>query len=175
MRVHLDRYNTQRKEWDRVSTKPFSRAGAVAFRWTTEPGRSLLRLRVTRAGLKAGYVPTASRAVAVRGVNVAVAPSLSIAVRPAAQRVGRTVSVTGRLAPADAARRVHLDRYDAERKKWDRVSTRALSHSGTVAFRWRTEKGRSLLRLRTTRADLQPGYLPTSSRSVAVTGLPPSS
>lgn len=171
--VHLDRYNAQRKEWDRVSTKPFSRSGVVAFRWTTEKGRSLLRLRITRAGLKAGYVPTTSRSVAVRGVTVAVAPRLTIAARPTSQKVGRTVSVTGRLTPADAAKKVHLERYNAQRKAWDRVSTRPISPAGAVAFRWKPEKGLSLLRLRIAAADLQPGYVPTASRSVAVEGVAP--
>ncbi len=171
-KVHLDRYNAERKEWDRVSTKPFSRSGAVTFRWTTEKGRSLLRLRVTRSGLKAGYVPTASRSVAVRGVTVAVVPRLAIAVTPTTQKVGRSVSVTGRLTPADAAKKVQLERYNAQRKAWDRVRTRPVPHSGAVAFRWKPEKGLSLLRLRITGGDLQPGYVPTASRSVAVRGVP---
>ena len=72
--------------------------------------------------------------------------------------------MTGQLTPADAAKRVHLERYDAQRKKWDRLSTRPVSHSGAVVFRWRAEKGRSLLRLSVARADLQPGYVPTISR-----------
>ena len=51
-----------------------------------------------------------------RFVTVAVAPRLTIAARPTTQKVGRTVSVTGQLAPPGAAMRVHLDRYNAQRK-----------------------------------------------------------
>ena len=80
------------------------------------------------------------------------------------------MTVTGHLTPADAAE-AHLERYDAQRKKWDRLSTRPVSHSGAVVFRWRAEKGRSLLRLRTTRADLEQGYVPAISRVVAVNEL----
>ena len=169
-RLHLDRYNAQRKEWDRVSTKPVS-AGATVFRWKAERGRSLLRLGITRVDLQPGYKPAVSRSVAVRGLTVARAPRLTIAVRPTTQKAGRTVRVTGRLAPADAARRVHLDRYNAQRKRWDRLSTKPVANSGAVVFRWRAVKGRSLLRLSVTRADLQPGYVPTVSRPVAVNGL----
>jgi plastocyanin len=172
-KVHLDRYDAQRKEWARLSTKPVTQPGAVAFRWTAERGRSLLRLSITRADLRPGYVPTISRTAVVRGLTVALVPRLAIVARPTTVRAGHTVTVTGHLTPADAAKRAHLERYDAQRKKWDRLSTRLVSHSGAVVFRWRAEQGRSLLRLRTTRADLEPGYVPTISRVVAVNGLAP--
>jgi hypothetical protein len=169
-RVHLERYNAERKEWSRLSTRPAPPSGAVVFRWQAVKGASLLRLRVTRADLAPGYVPTVSRSAAVRGVTVTVIPRLTIAARPTTVQVRDTVTVTGRLTPADAARRVDLERYDAKRKRWDRQSTRPVSRSGAVAFRWRAEKGRSLLRLRT-RADRQPGYVPAVSRAVTVNGL----
>ena len=170
-RVRLDRYDAQRKEWDRVSTKPVTQSGAVAFRWSAEKGRSLLRLSINRADLKPGYVPATSRTAVVRGVTVTRVSRLTIAARPTTVRAGRTVTVTGHLTPADAAKRVQLERYDAQRRKWGRLSTRPVSHSGAVVFRWRAEKGRSLLRLRTTRADVEPGYMPTVSRDIAVNGL----
>ena len=170
-RVHLERYDVKRKEWNRLSTRPASPSGAVVFRWQAEKGSSLLRLRVTRADLKAAYVPTVSRSAVVRGLTVTVIPRLTIAARPTAVRAGRAVTVTGRLTPADAARRVDLERYNAKRKKWDRLSTRRISRSGAVVFRWRADKGRALLRLRTMRAGPEPGFVPTVSRTVAVNGL----
>ena len=170
-RVHLERYDAKRKEWNRLDTRPASPSGAVVFRWQAEKGSSLLRLRVTRADLKASYVPTVSRSAVVRGLTVTVIPRLTIAARPTTVRAGRAVTVTGRLAPADAANRVDLERYNAKRKKWDRLSTRRVSRSGAVVFRWRADKGKSLLRLRTMRSGPEPGFVPTVSRTVAVNGL----
>ncbi len=106
-------------------------------------------------------------------VTVTVAPRLTIAARPKAQKAGRVVAVTGRIAPADAARTVQLDRYNAQRKSWDHLDTEPVSRSGAVLFRWKAQKGRSLLRLTVTRADLQPGYESTVSPWVAVRGLEP--
>jgi hypothetical protein len=172
-RVHLERYDAKRKEWNRLSTRPAPPSGAVVFRWQAEKGASLLRLRVTRADLRVGFVPTVSRSAGVRGRSVIVKPRLTIAARPTAVKAGRTVTVTGRITPAGAARRVNLERYNAKRKRWDRLSTRPVSRGGAVVFRWSAAKGRSLLRLRITARDLEPGYVPTASRPVAVNGLAP--
>jgi hypothetical protein len=172
-RVHLERYDAKRKEWNRLSTRPAPPSGAVVFRWQAEKGASLLRLRVTRADLRVGFVPTVSRSAVVRGRSVIVKPRLTIAARPTAVKAGRTVTVTGRITPAGAARRVNLERYNAKRKRWDRLSTRPVSRGGAVVFRWSAAKGRSLLRLRITARDLEPGYVPTASRPVAVNGLAP--
>ena len=98
-KVHLDRYDARRKEWARLSTKPVTQTGAVAFRWTAERGRSLLRLSITRADLRPGYVPTVSRTAVVRGLTVALVPRLAIVARPTTVSAGHTVTVTGHLRP----------------------------------------------------------------------------
>ena len=105
--------------------------------------------------------------------TVKVAPLLTIAARPQVQSTGRTVTVTGQIAPADAAKTVELLRYNAKRETWERVDTEPVSRSGAVTFRWKAEKGRSLLRLGVGRADLQLSYEPARSRWVAVKGIEP--
>ena len=169
----LDRYNAQRGAWDRIGTRPVSKSGKVIFRWSVEGGRSLLRLRVTRGDLERGFAPNVSRPVVVTGTRVQVTPRIAIAASPRTSRAGEVVTVTGRVAPAAAAKGVRLERYNAQRTAWDRVGTRPVSSSGTVIFRWHVVKGRSLLRLSTTRANVEPGYAPTVSGSIAVSGLAP--
>ncbi len=114
-KVHLDRYDAQRKEWDRLSTKPVTPPGAVAFRWTAERGRSLLRLADHAggppAGLRAHRQPLRCRQRPHRRLVV---PRLAIVARPTTVKAGRAVTVTGHLTPADAAKRVQLERYDAQ-------------------------------------------------------------
>jgi plastocyanin len=172
-RVSLDRYSEQRKAWNSLSTKPVPSSGTVAFRWNVAEGKSLLRLRIARADVETGFQPTVSGSVAVKGVAVIVRPRLTIAASPKTQLTGHFVTVAGRVAPAGAARKANLERYDARRHAWERLGTRLFSHSGTVKFKWRAEKGRSLLRLRVTRADAARGFRPAVSRTVAVKGLAP--
>ena len=73
-------------------------------------------------------------------VTVSVAPRVTIAARPTTVKAGRTVTVTGRLAPAGVVQKVHLDRYDARRKEWARLSTKPVTQTGAVAFRWTAER-----------------------------------
>ena len=80
-KVHLDRYDARRKEWARLSTKPVTQTGAVAFRWTAERADRFYASR-SRADLRPGYVPTVSRTAVVRGLTVALVPRLAIVARP---------------------------------------------------------------------------------------------
>ncbi len=116
-----------------------------------------------RATAAAGQLRSGPIAVGVR-------PRLTLSVVPRRGAAGRRAVVRALVAPAEAVRRVDLERYEPRRRRWLRESTRAVGRNGVATFRWAVRPGVSRLRLAVRRAELRPGYDQATSAPVAVTG-----
>jgi plastocyanin len=102
-------------------------------------------------------------------VSVGVRPRISLLVARRV-RAGRTVGVRARIAPAAAAVVVDLERYDAARRRWLRVGRGRPTAAGAVTFRWRAERGRTLLRVQLLRTSVHRGFEPVKGAAVVVVG-----
>lgn len=126
------------------------------------------RLRLTAGGRIRALVAADQISSPLR--DVAVQPRVASSVRPSRARPGTRVSVRSRILPAGAATSADLERYDPERKSWQRESTRSVSRSGLVTFRFKAEKGRTQLRISLRRSALEPGFTATVGRTMVVVG-----
>ncbi len=103
-------------------------------------------------------------------VDVAVRPSVTIAVSRRVAPAGSKVTVTGRILPGGAVDRADLLGYDTKRKRWVTLDTRPVAKSGKVAFRVTVEEGAIRLRIGFRRGSTSAGYTPSESRFVRVLG-----
>jgi len=108
-------------------------------------------------------------------VAVTVAPALTISSTARATRAGRTIPVSSRLVPPEAATRVTLLACSPYSHGWQTVAARPPGPSGRITFRWTAGYGRTLLRAEVGRKDAAPGFLSAQSPTIAVTatGTPP--
>jgi hypothetical protein len=67
--AYLERYETRRRSWRTIDSRPVTRSGGVVFRWEVEQGRSRLRIAVRRGGLAPGFEPNLSSSVVVTGIG----------------------------------------------------------------------------------------------------------
>lgn len=103
-------------------------------------------------------------------ISIGVRPRLTIAVSPRRGTAGRRAVVRARVAPAEAVRRLDLERYEPRRRRWMREATRAVGRNGAVTFSWAIRSGASRLRVAVRRVELRPGYDQATSAPVVVTG-----
>jgi len=108
--------------------------------------------------------------LASKMVDVAVKPSVKIAVSRRVAPAGSTLTVTGRILPGGAVDRADLLGYDLRRKRWVTVSTRAVAKSGKVVYRVKVEAGANRLKISFRRGSTSAGYTPAESRFVRVLG-----
>jgi plastocyanin len=108
--------------------------------------------------------------LASKMVDVAVKPSVTIAVSRRVAPAGSTLTVTGRILPGGAVDRADLLGYDQRRKRWVTVSTRAVAKNGKVVYRVKVEEGANRLKISFRRSSTSAGYTPAESRLVRVLG-----
>ena len=108
--------------------------------------------------------------LASKMADVAVKPSVTIAVSRRVAPAGSTLTVTGRILPGGAVDRADLLGYDQRRKRWVAVSTRAVAKSGKVVYRVKVEEGANRLKISFRRGSTSAGYTPAESRFVRVLG-----
>lgn len=111
--------------------------------------------------------------VASKMVEVAVRPTITIAVSRRVAPAGSSIVVTGRILPGAAVDRADLSGYDSERKRWVTLQTRSVGSSGRVVFRAQVEEGTMRLRIAVRRGSTTAGFTPTESRFVRVVGTKP--
>ena len=140
----------------------------VTFLWPVEQGRSLLRASLAKRDLNPGFAPSSSRQILVTGVDVK--PLVTLRASKSSAPTGASIVLTARIGPATAAKSVTLLRYNRDRGRWQKVATRAVSR-GKAKFLWRVEEGKSLLRASLDKRDLNPGFAPSFSRQIVVTGI----
>lgn len=102
-------------------------------------------------------------------VPLAVGPVVTLRASKSSAQVGKPVLLNARAVPATAVTSVTLMRYNARRSRWQKVMTRTAS-DGKAMFLLRVEQGRSLLRAALVKSDLEPGFAPSISRQILVTG-----
>ena len=105
-------------------------------------------------------------------VSVAVKPNIRLASSVRGTRTGRTINLRVYVAPADAAARVTLERYNVQRKSWGRVSTHQL-RSGRAVVPWKVEKGTARLRASISRRDVKQGLESAESKLIVLKGIGP--
>ena len=103
-------------------------------------------------------------------VALAVRPLLTLRASKSSAPTGTSILLTAGIVPETSAKSVTLVRYNRDRGRWQKVMTRAVS-SNRVTFLWPVEQGRSLLRASLAKRDLNPGFAPSSSRQILVTGV----
>lgn len=145
-------------EWTDVNTLT---AGADGSFSTTVQPKFGARYR---ASVAADQIFSASVFVGVR-------PLVSMKVGSRRVRTGTSMTITGRVTPADAATSASLERFDARRKSWGTEATVKVRAGGRLVFKWKAKAGTSPLRVSLRRTALRPGWDATASRSVAVTGV----
>jgi hypothetical protein len=107
--------------------------------------------------------------IASKMIDVAVRPTIGIAVAPRVAPVGTTITVTGKIRPGAAVDSADLSVYDSRRKRWVVAASRRVAKDGKVIFRSKLEEGITRVRISARRASTNAGYTPTESRFVRVT------
>ena len=102
-------------------------------------------------------------------LRIAVKPALTISSTTKRTVAGRTVDVRARMTPARAARRLTLLACSVRTGAWKKVAAKAPGPGGGVAFRWKAQVGRTLLRVVTNHRDLADGYSANTSTRISVT------
>jgi plastocyanin len=108
--------------------------------------------------------------IASRTVDVAVRPTIAIALSRRTAPAGTTITVTGKVRPGRAVGRADLSGYDNRRKRWVVLLTRGVAKDGKVAFRVKVAEGSTRLRISARRAETASGYTPAQSKIVRVLG-----
>jgi hypothetical protein len=103
-------------------------------------------------------------------VAVDVMPILTMRAAKRAVPAGTRIVFTVRVSPGYAAKSVTLMRYDRDRGRWERETTRTL-RNGKAAIVWPVRQGRSSLRAWVKRGDLNPGFAESYSNQIRVTGV----
>lgn len=106
-------------------------------------------------------------------VDVAVKPTISIAVSRRLATAGSALVVTGRILPGGAVDRADLSGYDTKRKRWVTLQTRSVADNGKVVFRSTFDEGALRLRISVRRGSTTAGYTPAESKIVRVVGTKP--
>ena len=73
-----------------------------------------------------------------------------------------------RIVPPGSANTADLERYDRQRRLWQREQRAAVDRAGRVTFRWKAVKGRSQLRVQLHRFGLKTGFAAATSKPVSV-------
>jgi hypothetical protein len=105
-------------------------------------------------------------------VSVKVKPNIRLASSVRGTRTGRTINLRVYVAPADAAARVTLSRYNVDRNSWGRVSTHPLIN-GRAVIPWKVEKGTARLRVSISRRDVKQGLEGADSKLIVLRGIGP--
>jgi hypothetical protein len=144
-------------DWAEVLNRNASASGAYAG-----------QLRVTVGGRLRSVVAAGQVSSDIQ--DVAVIPRLQVGVRPTRVPAGSRVLISGRVVPAGAATNIDLEEFDPERKSWSRSSSRRVARTGAFGFSFRATKGPTRLRIALKSSGLEPGFVPTVSRSLRVIG-----
>jgi plastocyanin len=149
------------KQWSEVATATPATDGSFTSSLKPQLGA------VYRANVFAGELLSPTLEVDVR-------PVLTVGSRKRTARGGSLLAFRAHVVPANAAGSAELMRFDSRRRAWKRVGVAPVS-GGKVAFRWRVEYGRSVVRVSVTKRGLARGFSASSSPSVVVvgTGVPP--
>ncbi|HEY7693167.1 MAG TPA: hypothetical protein VH816_12575 [Gaiellaceae bacterium] len=152
---------TPRTAWATVTTLPTD-ANDGSFSTVVKPSAAT-DYRVT---LAAGRVLS-------QPVTVGVTPILTISATPRTLKTGKVLRVSGKVLPAAAATSLVLAQYDRTRntRPWRSVAQKATTPGGTVVFTWPVVSGRTLLHLQTSKSTTRPGFLPTTSAYIVITGI----
>jgi plastocyanin len=144
-------------EWSDLSTLTAGADGA----WST----------TVRPTMGSQYRATvAAKQLRSAAVAVSLTPVIRITRYPRRVKTGRPATITARITPAAAASGAELERFDTRRKSWNREAT-ARVRRGRVTLRWdEVEKGRSRIRVSVRRGSLEPGFEPSASPQVFITG-----
>ncbi len=147
-----------------------TRGGAwqeIATAEVADDGTFLARLELAKGGrfraeAAAGQVRSAP-------IRVDVQPRVTMKIADASVPVGGLLRVTGKVTPADSARRAVLEVYDRAHKRWQRVDSARVAGSGAVTLVYRLEEpGGMLVRVGLQRSTLAAGFALSTSAPGAV-------
>lgn len=102
-------------------------------------------------------------------VPLPVRPVVTLEASRSSAQVGKPIVLAVRAVPPTAMTSVAVQRYNPRRARWQKLMARPTT-DGRATFVWRVEQGRSRLRASLDKRDLQPGFAPSISRQVLVTG-----
>jgi len=156
--------------WTTVMTVPTAADGSYTATVTpTTSGTYRAQIGSTSKGSGQIVSPT---------VSVSVAPQLTLqATTKRIVHAGKSVTLVGKILPANGAHSLELLAYNASKRNWSRVATRTVSSAGAATFRYAVPYGQTALRVAVSKSDqLQSGLLKTVSKQTVVvrgTGVPP--
>jgi hypothetical protein len=109
--------------------------------------------------------------LASKSLWIDVAPVLIMRLSLRRVPAGRLVTVTARVRPASAARKLVLEVGALRSRAWRPVSSRKTRAAGTAVFRWKAVPGVSRVRVVAKYPALAEGFVFSASTPVTVTGL----
>jgi len=112
---------------------------------------------------------TAKNNLASAGITVGVKPILKLTIARRAVPSGSSVQATARITPVAAATQITLLRL--VKGKWKTAARAAVSTDGVAHLKWPATAGTTLLKAQVKAPKIANGYVESTSRSVAVTGV----
>jgi plastocyanin len=148
------------KGWKTLATPTSGPDGSYEMSYTPPIGAEY------RATIAGGQVASTVSAVDVR-------PQLTIWSPARKTMAGHRITIRSRITPGDAAAQLTLRQCNASRGVWTRVASVKPGAGGGASFGWTAQAGRNYLETTVVRRDGTVGYVPPTSRKIAITGIAP--